>query len=126
MSDLSDLNSAQNAKLIGQDINGVETYPVKSYSNYELAVSDIPNQTGLNATLNLTTTAVEGKVGASTLVNRKYVEMLAITTNVKWGYDSTCPFDLYKAQFFSLPMGENCKVYFKASTGTAQVVIGEK
>jgi hypothetical protein len=126
MADLSDLNSAQNTKLTGQDNSGVETYPIKSYSNNELAVSDIPNQTGVNATLNLTTTAVEGKVGANALVNRKYVEMLALTTNVKWGYDSTCPFELYKSQFFSLPMGENCKVYFKASTGTAQVVVGEK
>jgi len=89
-------------------------------------VIDVPNQTGVATTLNLTTSPVEGKVGGSALVGRKYIEMQALTTGVKWGYTTACLFDLFKNQFFSLPAGENCTVYFKASTGTADVAIGEK
>lgn len=92
----------------------------------DLQTADVPNQTGLNSILQLTTTATEGKVGATTLTNRKYIEMQALTTNVKWGYDTTCPFDLFKNQFFSLSTGENCKIYFKAFIGTAQVAFAEK
>lgn len=89
-------------------------------------IKDAPNQVGVTAILNLTTTAVEGKAGGATLVDRKYIEMQALTTGVKWGYTTDCFFDLFKSQFFSLPAGENCKVYFKASSGTAQVAVAEK
>jgi hypothetical protein len=126
MADLNDIQAAQQVKLIGQDATGVESTPVKSTTLGDLNVSDIPNQTGLSATVALTTAAVEGKVGGSTMVNRKYIEMQALSNNVKWGYDTTCPFSLFKDQFFSLPAGENCKVYFKMSSGTGSVAIGEK
>ena len=126
MPDLSEKEAALGTKIVGQDTNGNETNPVGSSTLGELYVADVPNQVGLNAVLNLTTTAVEGKVGASTMLNRKYIEMQGLTTNVKWGYDSTCPFDLFKSQFFSLPCGTNCKIYFKTSTGVGQVAIGEK
>lgn len=126
MADLTGVESSQSVKLVGQNTAGVEQTPVNSTTLGDLTVADVPNQTGLNAILNLTTTAIEGKVGANALTNRKYIEMQGLTTNVKWGYDSSCPFDLFKNQFFSLPMGENCKIYFKASTGTAEVAFGEK
>lgn len=126
MPDLSGIDSSQSVKIVGNNATGVEQTPVASTTLGELSVSDIPNQTGLSTTLNLTTTAVEGKVGVATMVNRKYIEMQGLTTGIKWGYDTTCPFDLFKSQFFSLPAGENCKVYFKMSTGTGSVAIGEK
>lgn len=126
MADLSDTQAAQSVKIIGSDSSGIETSAVGATTSGDLNVADVPNQTGLNTTLNLTTTPVEGKVGVSTMTNRKYVEMQALTSNVKWGYDSSCPFDLFKNQFFALPAGTNCKVYFKASTGTAQVAFAEK
>lgn len=126
MADLSDLNSSQVIKIVGSDSSGVEETPVSSSTLGELKVADVPNQTGLSGVLNLTTTAQEGKIGVDTLANRKYIEMQALTTNVKWGYDSGCPFDLFKNQFFALPAGTNCKIYFKASTGTAEVAFSEK
>lgn len=126
MADLSDLQTAQSVKVVGSDSTGAESNPVGATSLGDLQVVDVPSQAGLNVTLNLTTTPAEGKVGASTLANRKYIEMQALTANVKWGYDTTCPFDLFKNQFFSLPAGTNCKIYFKASTGTAQVAFAEK
>ena len=108
------------------DATGAETTPVKSTTLGDLNVVDTPNQVGLSTTLALNTTATEGKVGATTMSNRKYIEMQGLTTNIKWGYDISCPFDLFKSQFFSLPAGENCKVYFKMSVGTGSVAIGEK
>ena len=127
MADLSGIDSSQSVKLVGNDASGIEQTPVNSTTLGELNVSDIPNQTGLSISLALTTTAVEGKVGASTMVNRKYIEMQGLDTNIKWGYSpSTCFFDLFKSQFFSLPAGTNCKVYFKMSVGTGSVAIGEK
>jgi hypothetical protein len=126
MADLTDIQSAQQVKLVGQDSIGTETNPVKATTLGEIQAVDVPNQTGLSGLVALTTTAVEGKVGTSTMSNRKYIEMQAISSNVKWGYDTTCPFDLFKNQFFSLPAGENCKVYFKVSTGTGSVALGEK
>lgn len=92
----------------------------------EITDADVPNQTGLNTTLGLTTTAIEGKVGLVALVDRKYIEMQALTNNVRWGYDASCPFTLFKNQFFALPAGPACKFYFKTSSGIGQVVISEK
>jgi len=127
MPDISDTQSALNTKITGQNVNGVETNPVNATPLNDLQVADVPNQTGLNEVLNLTTSPIEGKIGASALANRKYIEMQALTTGVKWGYSiASQPFDLFKNQFFSLPMGENCKIYFRAETGTAQVAFGEK
>lgn len=126
MPDLNDVQTAQQVKISGQSTDGTETNPVGASNLGELYVADVPNQVGLNTVLNLTTTAVEGKVGASTMLNRKYIEMQGLTSNVKWGYDSTCPFDLFKSQFFSLPCGTSCKVYFKMSVGTGSVAFGEK
>lgn len=104
--------------------DGVEIAEITPLNDFQ--VVDVPNQTGLSAVLSLTTTFQEGKVGASTMSDRKYVEMQALSNNVKWGYDSTCPFDLFKNQFFSLPAGTNCKVYFKMSVGTGSIAFSEK
>ena len=119
--DIRDLSHIQDSVRLGDGTDLAEVTTLK-----DLQTADVPNQTGLNIALALTTTAIEGKVGVTTLANRKYIEMQALTTNVKWGYDTTCPFDLFKNQFFSLPAGFNCKIYFKSSTGTASVAFAEK
>ena len=121
MADLSITEASQTVRLVGND----EANFVNVKSNSELKASDTCDTSGVNTTLNLTTSAVEGFVSGSRLTNRKFFEMQALTTNVKWGYDSSCPFNLFKSQFFSLPIG-NIPIYFKASTGTAQVAIAEK
>jgi len=124
--DVSDIQAAQSVKVIGSDATGLETTPVGSTTLGDIKAADVPNQQGVSGTLSLTVTAQIGKIGASVLSNRKYVEMQALTTNVKWGYDANCPFDLFKNQFFALPMGAGCNIYFKAATGTAQVAFAEK
>lgn len=121
---MGDINEAQQSE-VTRLTNGDETNIVEVNSIDELATNDTPQQ-GVSTVLNLTTTAQVLKVGASALVNRKVIEMQALTKNVKWGYNSTCEFDLFKNQFFALPAGENCVMYLKASTGTADVAISEK
>lgn len=126
MADLSEIQSSPITKLVGSDPSGSENNPVNATPKGDLQTADVPNQTGLNATLSLTTSAQEAKVGATALADRKFLDAQATSSNVKWGYDTTCPFDLFKNQFFSLPAGFNCKIYFKVSTGTGSVAIGEK
>lgn len=121
MSDVSRSKAGKTVK-IG---NKAGTYIVEVNSDNNLLVIDTP-QSGTSDILSLTTTAVELKVGANTLVNRRYIEMQALDKNVKWGYTTDCEFDLFKNQFFALPVGEDCIIYLKASTGTADVAIAEK
>ena len=122
MADLDRLKQATNAhRLVGDD----EEFAVAVTSDKNILVKDTPTS-GVSATLNLTTTAIELKVGALAKVNRRLIEMQALEKNVKWGYNSNCDFDLIKNQFFSLPCGEDCILYLKASTGTSSVAISEK
>lgn len=121
MADAFGKNSADQFQLVGDDnVNAVEVN-----SNKEVRVHGTPEQ-GVSAILTLTTTAQELKVGGSALPLRKYIEMQALDKNVKWGYDISCPFDLFKNQFFALPAGPGCVVYLKASVGTADIAVSEK
>jgi hypothetical protein len=126
MGDLTEVEASQSVKIAGSNSGGTESSFVNASSLGDLQTADVPNQVGLDIVLNLTTTAVEGKVGGSTMTNRKFVEMQALSTGVKWGYSTACPFDLFKNQFFALPAGTNCKVYFKMSSGTGDVAFAEK
>ena len=119
--DIRNITHTQDSIRLGDGVDLVEVTPLK-----DLQTADVPNQIGLDTILNLTTTPIEGKDGLSAMSDRKYIEMQALTTSVKWGYSTNCPFDLFKNQFFALPTGTNCKIYFKASTGTAQVAFAEK
>ena len=121
MADIEDKQQSEVVRIIGVDENNVST--VNDLG--ELSVNDTPQQ-GISDVLNLTTTAIELKVGANPLANRKLIEMQALSKNVKWGYNVNCEFDLFKNQFFSLPCGENCTMFLKASTGTASVAVSEK
>jgi hypothetical protein len=126
MADLNDVNSAQAVKVIGSNSSGVETTPVKSSLNGELGTSDILDNGGLDTVLALTTTAVEGKVAGAAKANRKYFIMEALDNNVKWGFSNTTQsFDLFKSQLIMVPCGPNTQIWFKMSSGTGNVAIGE-
>jgi hypothetical protein len=83
-------------------------------------------QNAVDTILNLTTTAQELKVGANPIDDRLYIEMQALENGVKWGYSTACIFNLFKNQFFALPAGTNCTIYFKTESGTSSVSIAEK
>lgn len=122
MADLDrETQATQSNRITGSDeANNAHVNPLE-----ELSVNDTPQQ-GTSATLTLTTTAVELKVGASPLSGRKYIEMEALDKNIKWGYDSSCPFNLQKAKFYALPCGEDCTIFLKTTQGTSDIAIAEK
>lgn len=124
MADLSDVNAGLTVKLVGMGSTGTETNAVGAKSNNELLASDCINTSASDLVLALTTTAVEIKVGGTRLTNRKYIFLQALSSNVKWGFNTTCNFDLFKNQFFVLPTG-NVTVYIKVSIGTGSCAIGE-
>jgi hypothetical protein len=124
MADLSDVNAGQTVKIVGMGSTGAETNAVGAKSNNELLASDCINTSASDRVLALTTTAVEVKVGGTRLTNRKYIFLQALSSNVKWGFNTTCNFDLFKNQFFVLPTG-NVTVYIKVSIGTGSCAIGE-
>jgi hypothetical protein len=127
MGDLSEKDSATNSKIVGADSSGNETDYVKVSTNQELAIRDTHDNGGLDTILNLDAiTAVEGKVGALTKDERKYVIMEALDTNVKWGFsNSTQSFDLFKSQLIMVPVGPNTEIWFIMASGTGQVAFGE-
>ncbi len=121
----NDIDRESDVSSLSQITGGDEANKADVNSSEELHVYDAPSL-GVDTILSLTTTPVEVKVGASALADRCYFEMQALTKKVKWGYNTSCNFDLFKNQFFSLPAGTDCTVYVKASSGTASVVIAEK
>lgn len=123
--DLTSKEASGATRIVGSEENNKETNAVDVTDNNELRAIDVP-ELGVSTSLTLTATAQELKVGATALPFRKYIEMQATSQGVKWGYNTNCDFNLFKNQFFSLPAGANCKVYLKASSGTATIVIAEK
>ena len=91
--------------------------------NNEAASIDSALTSGTDTTTNLTTTAVELKVGASRLPERKYLIVEGLSNNIKWGFTTSCPFDLFKNQLIMMPIG--VAVYAKMSTGTGSIAVGE-
>ena len=129
MADLTDLQAAQTVKLVGSDAAGVETNSAKVSNNQDLGTSDIMNNGGIDRSLPLTTAAKLGVVnvdGVTPLVNRKYFIMEGLDTGIKWGFSATTQsFDIFKSQVIMVPCGPNTTIYFKMTTGTGNVAIGE-
>jgi len=128
MADISDINAAQSVKLIGATSDGTEETPIGSSVNREILASDTANSPGggLTATIALTTTPVEGKVGGAPKPDRKYIIMEALSTNVKWGFTAGAqPFDLFKSQVIIFPAGPNTHLWFKMSSSTGNLAFGE-
>lgn len=124
--DATDLQRADAVKIVGSKANGEEEAPIGSSNNRELFIRDTHDNGGLDTTINLTTSPIEGKVGATRKLERKYVIMEALTTGVKWGFSNTTQnFDLFKSQLIMVPIGENTQIWFKMSSGTGQVAFGE-
>ncbi len=127
MADLTDNQSAQSVKIIGADTAGVETTPARVTPNQDLGAVDTVNTSALSSQITLSTTPVELRVGASRLVNRKYIWMEALDNNIKWGFGpntTDCRFDIFKSQLLSFPVG-NVPIYAYVTTGSALIAFGE-
>jgi hypothetical protein len=92
----------------------------------DLQTDDRINTSGLDAVVALTVTPVEAKVGASALVERKYLILEGLSINIKWGFSNTTQsFDLFKNQMLMIPVGPNVHVWLKTTTGTGSAGVGE-
>lgn len=89
----------------------------------EAYANDSCRFSGVDTTILLTTTAVELKVGGSVLADRKYIFLQARDNNIRWGFNTSCNFDIFKNQFIIMPLGVT--IYAKTTTGTGTIVIGE-
>jgi len=126
LADLNELQSAQPVKIIGSDATGAETNAIKGSANGELVVADSLNNGGTSGTIVLTTTAVEAKVGASALTNRKSLTIQPLDGKILWGYsNSSQPFELAKLQPASWNVGSGTAIWIKSSSGTVNVAVGE-
>ena len=113
------------SKITGEN----EEYCMDVKSNSEATTSDTNNTAAKDTILSLTAgVPTELKVDASILLERKFINMEALDTGIKWGYsNSTQSFDLFKSQFFALPIGAGISIWllYDNPSGTADVAIGE-
>lgn len=90
MADLSGLQASETIKIVGADSSGLEQTPVQSTGAGELAVTDGIRVSGIYGALTVGTTAVELKVGAAPLSNRKVLMVQNLSNkDIYWGYNSS-------------------------------------
>lgn len=130
MADLNNLQAAQTIKIAGSDSSGTETTFVNSTANGEIKSADLLNVSVLQSILSVSVAgaAVEVKVGASRLVNRKSIQIQAQGTNIIYGYSSTVqPFTLANGSTITLSVGDGVGVWVDRASGagSADVAIAE-
>ena len=90
MADLTESQSAEAVKLIGSDSSGAEATYVASSLTGELYTADILRGTALYSAFTVGTSAVEVKVGASVLTNRKIVLFQNLSSKaIYFGFNSS-------------------------------------
>jgi hypothetical protein len=130
MADLSDIQAAESVKIIGSDSTGLETNPVNSSANGELNTSDISNNGGVNGAITVGTSAVEAKVGASILSNRKALTIL-LTSNGKLYYGLTSGVttangtQIFKNSLAAFKCGPGTSIWLISDTAAQNVRITE-
>jgi hypothetical protein len=101
-----------------------------SYGLDQSAIADVINSSGVEGAITVTTTAIEAKVGASRLVNRK---LLTVFNNgsqpIYFGYNSTVTTasgtPIVKDQSASWDVGDGLGVWLIASSGSHNVRVTE-
>ena len=93
--------------------------------NDEAIVSDVLDGGGDQIELTVGTTAIEGKVGGSPRVGRKYVMFQSKDVGVYYGMDNTVTtsdgIEIFKDQLLMIPLGENTTIYFIATGANKKV-----
>lgn len=92
-----------------------------------LKVTDIPSISGLNSELTVGTTAIEVKVGANKLVNRKYILLRPKDNSIYFGYSNavtiTSGMRMFKDELLIFPC--NVSVWVIADGAGRKLSIGE-
>jgi len=115
MADISDVQAAQSVKLIGSGPTGVESTPVNATNDGQILAYDVADAGGADTVITIAGgSIVELKVGTSAMSNRKYIQIQALDSKVKFGFSPTSQsFDAFKDQFFMMPFGPNTSIYLK-------------
>jgi hypothetical protein len=93
-------------------------------------VADRPNTAAAYGALNVTTTPIELKVGASVLSYRTLVHIQPKGNGVYWGYDSavgsTTGNQVFRNQLIFVPLGPGISIWLVSTRGSGvDVRIGE-
>jgi hypothetical protein len=92
-----------------------------------MKMDDVARTSALYAELTVGTSAVELKVGASALANRKYVTMRPKDNTIYFGFSnavtSTTGMKMFKDEFYMLPVG--VAVWLIADGASKKISIGE-
>jgi hypothetical protein len=114
MADLNQLESSQTIKIAGANSSGVENNFVNASSNGDLKTANVSNNGGVQAALNVGTSAVEVKVGASPYTERKSVTVFNNSNNtIYWGYTNAV------TTSSGTPIFKNQQVEWAVGTGTS-------
>ena len=115
MADLALDNSALPVVLIGATTAGVTGTPTGSSANGDLFVRDSINSSSTNAALSVTATAVEAKVGALRLTNRKFISITPTNGTIYWGSTSAVTVSsgtpVFKNQCITMAFTDNVAVW---------------
>lgn len=131
MADLTESQSAQAVKLIGSNASLVETYPQNVSANLDAFTVDRVNTSGVYGSLTVGTTAVELKVGASPLAERKLVTLdNRSKVTIYWGYSNAVTTTTYAGRIFkdqqaSWPVGPNVSIWLIAGSAGNTTAISE-
>lgn len=88
MGDLTQKQAASPVFIVGSDSVGSETVPVNSTAQGELLASEALSVGGVYGFLSVSTSAVEAKVGASALTDRKILTVMPTDGSIFWGYSN--------------------------------------
>jgi len=130
MADLNELESSDTIKIAGADSTGNETNFADVTALGELKTADVISGSGTEGAITVGTSAIEAKVGASALTNRK---LLTIFNNsdatIYWGRTSSVTSSsgtpIYEKQMFTFTVASNAPIYLIASASGKNVRVTE-
>lgn len=131
MADLDDKQASATIKITGANTSGDESNYAKVSANQDLGVvNSIDSGLSVNGTITVGTSAVEAKVGGSTLANRKLLIVNnASNVTIYWGFSSAVTtadgIPINKDQEATWSIGSVQKVYLIAGAAGNTIKIAE-
>jgi hypothetical protein len=129
MADLPLDSSALPIVIVGANTSGVPATPIGSSLTGDLTVRDSINTLSINGAISISTTAVEAKVGASRLTNRKFISITPTNGIIYWGSSSSVTIvsgtPVFKNQSLTMAFTDNVAVWLiSAATVDVRIVEG--
>lgn len=129
--DLDKNTATDSVAIVGQDNTGTETTPVKSYGSGDIGNADILDRNdGVYGVLTVGLTAVEVKVGASKLTDRKTVTLFNESNkSIFWGYNNSVTIStgsrIWPKQMVAWSVSDNTPIWVISDTASLETRITE-